>query len=130
MALNDVIVTFRLPSPITVTRSVPETYVSGRRVPDPSPTVFVINDTEANAVSSVPSSGQRVEQLPEGQLAENTRTIYSKVPLQARSPAGPGDVLALSDGNYEVVTVHDWAGLRGDGSQNCWECTAAKQETP
>ena len=130
MSLNNVVNTFRLPYTVTVTRRVPASLVDGVAVPDPAPTVFVINDTEDNAVSSVPSTGQSTEAAVEGQSSLNERIVFSKVELRARNLVGPGDLLTLADGVYEVVQVKDWSGLRGDGTQNCWECVAAKQETP
>lgn len=130
MSLNDVVVTFRLPAPVTVTRAGPGSFVAGRFVPDPSPTVIVLNTSTDDAVSSVPGSGQVVKPAADGQLAENTRIVYSKTELRARTPAGPGDILALPDGDYEVVSAKDWAGSIGDGTQDCWECVVALQETP
>jgi hypothetical protein len=130
VSLNNVVNTFRVPYTVTVTRRVPASLVDGVAVPDPAPTVFVINDTEDSAVSIVPSTGQVTNADVEGQSSSNERIMFSKVELRARNPAGPGDLLALADGTYEVVKVNDWTGLRGDGTQNCWECVAAKQETP
>lgn len=130
MSLNDVISTFRVGYAVTVTRRDAETYDRGRVVQDPSPTVITLNTNAENAVSVVPGSGQTTRQGQDGQDAENTRTMYSRVALVARSPSGPGDLVALPDGLYEVVSAKDWSGLAGDGTQNCWECVLAKQETP
>jgi len=130
MSLNDVIRTFRVPYAVNVTRQAAETYVLGRVVPDPSPTILVLNTTEFNAGSVVPVSGQETQQGEEGQSAENTRIMYSMTALRARSPQGPADIVSLHDGQYAVVSVKDWSGLVGDGTQNCWECVLAKQEKP
>lgn len=129
MSLSDVVFTFRVPHTVTVTRRDAETYSQGRLVRDSTPTVLILNTSEANAVSVVPG-GHESEQESPGQSSENKRVMYSRVALRARSDEGPGDVVTLPDGSYEVVAVKDWSGLAGDDSQNCWECTLAEQSTP
>ena len=85
----------------TVTRRAPETRVKGRAVAGATSTLLV-------EASEQPLSGRDLQVLPEGQRADETRKLYSRTTLRARTPASAGDLVEIDGESWEVFNTQVW----------------------
>lgn len=61
----------------------------------------------------VPLSGRDIRALPEGQAAEDTRTVYTKIPLYTRTPTHAPDQIEYMNDRWRVTNVSNHDQLSG-----------------
>lgn len=104
----------------TVTRQVEGSYVDGVYTPG-----GISNFTVDASVQ--PISGMELENLPEGQHAENTRVLYTTTAeLFPRNPTNEADEIAIDGEDWEVFNVETWFAF---GCTH-YKCLIARKNTP
>jgi hypothetical protein len=88
----------------TVTRQSPGTYVQGRYTPGTESTFTVVASVQ-------PVTGRDLQDLPEGQYANEVKKLYTAVELRTRHPDSEPDRINIYGETYTVIQVNRWDGF-------------------
>jgi hypothetical protein len=108
------------PSGYVVTRTPAGSYVNGRYTPG-TPTTFTIDAVV------VPASGREIKALPEGQFAEDTKTLWTSTALVTMSPTTIPDTLVIAGDTYSVAKIE---GPWNMGGATFYKVSVARQRVP
>lgn len=66
-----------------------------------------------------PVSGRMLQDLPEGQHAEESRLVYTRTELKTRTPGTDPDIISIDGEDYRVTRVEKYGTISG-GHYRVW----------
>lgn len=117
MGLEDVVLDYETGT-YTVTRTTPGVPVDGI-IPPGTPSTFTID------ASVQPVDGATLKDMPEGQLADESRVIFTQTELKTRTKTTEPDVIQIDGFNFRITKVQFFTVI-----SNHYRCYAQKLDVP